>query len=51
MSAVPVHAALARRPDEVGAALLAVREDQWFDRKSVRIDQRKLAEVKSHFVV
>jgi ATP-dependent DNA helicase RecG len=31
-------------PDEIGPALLARREDQWFDRKSSRISARDLAE-------
>jgi ATP-dependent DNA helicase RecG len=43
MSTVPVSAALDGSPQEVGKALLAVPEDQWFDRKSARISARDLA--------
>jgi ATP-dependent DNA helicase RecG len=38
-----VERALAERPETVGAALLELPEDQWFDRKSTRIDPRELA--------
>jgi ATP-dependent DNA helicase RecG len=38
-----VDGALAAPPDEVGARLLAVPEDQWFDRKSIRVTARDLA--------
>lgn len=36
--------ALASGPDSVGSLLLAAHEDQWFERKSVRIEPRRLAE-------
>jgi ATP-dependent DNA helicase RecG len=39
-----VAGALAQAPEAVGRALAAVPEDQWFDRKSFRIDPRRLAE-------
>lgn len=38
-----VVAALARPRDEVGAALLALAEDQWFERKSARTRPESLA--------
>lgn len=39
-----VETALALPPEERGAALVAIREDQWFDRKSARIMARELAD-------
>lgn len=39
-----VEAALALSPQERGAALAAIREDQWFDRKSARISAQTLAD-------
>lgn len=44
MTADAVDAALAAPSDEIGARLLEVPESQWFDRKSVRIDPKRLAE-------
>ncbi|WP_320668543.1 ATP-binding protein [Patulibacter defluvii] len=44
MSTVPVHAALGETVENVGPALLAIGEDQWFDRKSSKIAARSLAE-------
>jgi len=43
MSTVAVHQALGLPPAERGKALAALKEDQWFDRKSVRTQARKLA--------
>jgi ATP-dependent DNA helicase RecG len=43
MSTVTVEQALAEHPDVVGSRLLALHEDQWFDRKSARIAARDLA--------
>lgn len=43
MSTVLVDSALKAPPSEVGRQLLAVIEDQWFDRKSARIKARDLA--------
>jgi ATP-dependent DNA helicase RecG len=40
----PVERALAAAPAEVGALLLRLPEDQWFDRKSARVQPRTLAE-------
>ena len=37
-----VDAALARPAGETGTALLALPEDQWFDRKSVRVSPKDL---------
>jgi ATP-dependent DNA helicase RecG len=45
MSTVQVEQALAANPEELGPAVLALREDQWFDRKSARIAPRELADV------
>lgn len=42
MTANEVGAALALPRDEVGAALLALREDQWFDRKGAQIEAKAL---------
>ena len=44
MSTADVRSALALPPDERGAALLSIDEDQWFDRKSCRIKPRDLAD-------
>lgn len=44
MGTLDVEHALRQPPDLVGDALLEVAEDQWFDRKSFRIDSQKLAE-------
>jgi ATP-dependent DNA helicase RecG len=43
MSPAPADRALNAPPSEVGALLLDVPEDQWFDRKSARVDPRRLA--------
>jgi ATP-dependent DNA helicase RecG len=43
MSSGRVERALRAQADEVASALLAVAEDQWFDRKSARIAARELA--------
>ncbi len=43
MSSVSITEALARPAAERGAALLALAEDQWFDRKSGRVSARDLA--------
>jgi ATP-dependent DNA helicase RecG len=44
MESKTIEQVLELPPDAVGAALLKRREDQWFDRKSVRIKPAKLAE-------
>jgi ATP-dependent DNA helicase RecG len=44
VSTVEVEQALGMEPATRGAALLALREDQWFDRKSARILPRALAD-------
>lgn len=44
MTANAVDHALARPPADVGPALIKLREDQWFDRKSIRIQPRDLAQ-------
>jgi ATP-dependent DNA helicase RecG len=44
MSTIAVTRALALPPEEVGAALLGIAEDQWFDRKSSRITPRDLGD-------
>lgn len=49
MSTVRVSSALALPPDEVGRALLAVPEDQWFDRKAAGISREKLAQLEVAF--
>jgi ATP-dependent DNA helicase RecG len=41
----PARQALTLPPDEVGNALVALREDQWFDRKSARTSPVALAPV------
>jgi ATP-dependent DNA helicase RecG len=43
MTTVAVSSALAKERASVGAALLSIPEDQWFDRKSARISPRELA--------
>ena len=43
MSTVAVEQALAQSRDGRGSALLHIPEDQWFDRKSARVDARDLA--------
>lgn len=43
MYADGLEAALALPPDAVGPALAAIAEDQWFDRKSIRIKPQHLA--------
>lgn len=43
MTTVELSQALSAPQDETGKALLLVREDQWFDRKSARISPRDLA--------
>lgn len=43
MSTVSVEKALRRSAERLGPALLAVAEDQWFERKSTRIAPRDLA--------
>jgi len=45
MSTGAAEQALGRPAAERGAALLALREDQWFDRKSARISPRDLADL------
>ena len=42
MTANDVNAALAAPLDEVGARLAAIAEDQWFERKSIRIHAKDL---------
>ncbi len=44
MTTVAAEQALARSPSLRGAALLELAEDQWFDRKSARVDPKQLAE-------
>lgn len=44
MSTVEVRQALSLPADEVGEALRALPEDQWFDRKSSRVSARDLAD-------
>lgn len=44
MAAGEIDAALAAGPDELADCLLGLTESQWFDRKSARIEPRKLAE-------
>jgi ATP-dependent DNA helicase RecG len=43
MSSSAVDMALTLPPAEVGPALLALTEDQWFDRKSIKIAPADLA--------
>ena len=43
MSPVAVEQALGQSRDGRGSALLRIPEDQWFDRKSARVDARELA--------
>ena len=40
MTAVELSQALETASDGIGEALLLVREDQWFDRKSARVSSR-----------
>lgn len=44
MTSAGVQRALVLPPSDVGPALLSETEDQWFERKSARIDPRRLAE-------
>lgn len=44
MSTVAVERALSLDQSDVGVALLGIVEDQWFDRKSARIDARDLGD-------
>lgn len=44
MSTVEVAQALALAADEVGASVLTLQEDQWFDRKSARVTAASLAD-------
>lgn len=44
MTANEVDGALSLPIEEVGHAILKLREDQWFDRKSIRIQMRTLAD-------
>lgn len=44
MTAGALDAALAAEPEDLADRLLALPESQWFDRKSSRIEPRKLAE-------
>lgn len=44
MTTVHAEQALQRPVEEVGRALLALPEDQWFDRKSARIPAKELAD-------
>lgn len=45
MSSVRVQQALALAPAKRGPALLSIMEDQWFDRKSARVEARQLADL------
>ncbi len=49
MAEVGVQHALGREPAERGSALVALREDQWFERKSARIGARDLADCEIGF--
>jgi ATP-dependent DNA helicase RecG len=42
VTANDVDAVLAAPLDEVGARLVAIAEDQWFERKSIRIQAKDL---------
>lgn len=44
MTLLGVSQALAEPPEAVGRALLALPEDQWFERKSARVPPRELAD-------
>jgi len=46
---IHVTHALTRPPPEVGDRLLHLTEDQWFDRKSVRISAQKLVDAEISF--
>lgn len=45
MPTVEVEQALTEAPEALGPAILGLPEDQWFDRKSIRIAPRDLADV------
>src|SRR5690349_22995886 len=49
MSTAAVAAALAAPPEQVGAALLGLAEDQWFDRKSIRVSPEKVSHAEIAF--
>ena len=49
MGSTAVATALAQPPEAVGPALLALAEDQWFDRKSAKIKAPGLAEAEVAF--
>src|SRR5712691_10245017 len=49
MTAVDVEKALSGRTSDRGLALLGIAEDQWFDRKSIRISAKALANVEVGF--
>lgn len=44
MSAAAIDQALTAPPDQLAARLLELAENQWFDRKSFRVEPRRLAE-------
>lgn len=44
MPPAQVERAMTTSPDSVGPALAALKEDQWFERKSARIQARDLAD-------
>ena len=43
MTSAVVDRSLTLPPEQVGPALLALAEDQWFERKSARVSPRDLA--------
>jgi len=43
MTSAVVDRSLTLTPEQVGPALLALAEDQWFERKSARVSPRDLA--------
>ncbi|HWL38201.1 MAG TPA: ATP-binding protein [Frankiaceae bacterium] len=49
MSTARVSAALTAPPAEVGLRVLALPEDQWFDRKSVSVSREKVAQLEVAF--
>lgn len=49
MPTILVASALTLSADDVGAELLRLTEDQWFDRKSIRISPAKLADAEISF--
>lgn len=49
MSTATVEQAMKLSPDKVGDRLLAIPEDQWFDRKSARVSARDLADAEIAF--